>query len=293
MSKGETLRERVAAIVDEACDRVYSDPTAHHGGKVASEAADRILAIPGLRERTPLEPANRDEIRRWRDDAFEAAAQIVERYGADPQIATNIRALCGTPSEPVGEAGRDWIERIIWDAMWHRTGVVTEEEGDCTWDEALEYEAEFGDLVPQVVRAAARIRDRLAALRTPRVEGTGAIRKLLSDYTAAWDALRDWHRTHDRKDAEHERWNRRVVEAEERIVAALRSESGEVEATKLRRLLWLRHGCPIASLYGDDGEMSCGQCRIDFKRMTADQIDATWKRDALRAARQSEGGSSA
>lgn len=29
----------------------------------------------------------------WRDDAFENAAQIVERYGADPQIATDIRAL--------------------------------------------------------------------------------------------------------------------------------------------------------------------------------------------------------
>ena len=35
----------------------------------------------------------------------------------------------------------------------------------------------------------------------------------------------------------------------------------------LRRELWINHGCPFAALYGDDGEMQCGQCLIDFKRM--------------------------
>ena len=39
----------------------------------------------------------------------------------------------------------------------------------------------------------------------------------------------------------------------------------------LRRLLWLRHGCD--GLYGDDGEMQCGRCMIDFKRDPAEQID--------------------
>lgn len=34
----------------------------------------------------------------------------------------------------------------------------------------------------------------------------------------------------------------------------------------LRRMLWLMHGCPINALYGDDGEMSCSKCAIDFKR---------------------------
>jgi hypothetical protein len=40
---------------------------------------------------------------------------------------------------------------------------------------------------------------------------------------------------------------------------------------KLRQLLWLNHGC--ISLYGDDGEMQCGQCGIDFKRDPVDLIE--------------------
>ncbi len=35
----------------------------------------------------------------------------------------------------------------------------------------------------------------------------------------------------------------------------------------LRREYWFHHGCgDIAGLYGDDGEMQCGNCRIDFRR---------------------------
>ena len=49
----------------------------------------------------------------------------------------------------------------------------------------------------------------------------------------------------------------------------------------LRRLLWLRHGCPITALYGDDGEMSCGACRIDFKSYSAEQIERRWTDQAL------------
>lgn len=34
-----------------------------------------------------------------------------------------------------------------------------------------------------------------------------------------------------------------------------------------RYQLWLNHGCPVDGLYGDDGEMQCGQGHIiDFKR---------------------------
>jgi len=40
----------------------------------------------------------------------------------------------------------------------------------------------------------------------------------------------------------------------------------------LRILLWLRHGCDITSLYGDDGELQCGKCIIDFKRDDALKI---------------------
>ena len=55
---------------------------------------------------------------------------------------------------------------------------------------------------------------------------------------------------------------------------------------KLRKLLWLRHGCPISSLYGDDGEMQCSTCLIDFKRADPDKIQAIWEKrnlDFLRA----------
>ena len=44
----------------------------------------------------------------------------------------------------------------------------------------------------------------------------------------------------------------------------------------LRRLLWLRHGCPFGALYGDDGEMQCSECLVDFKRMDPNDIHARW-----------------
>ena len=40
----------------------------------------------------------------------------------------------------------------------------------------------------------------------------------------------------------------------------------------LRELLWIRHGCELFTLYGDDGEMQCHKCGIDFKRDTPEQI---------------------
>ena len=39
---------------------------------------------------------------------------------------------------------------------------------------------------------------------------------------------------------------------------------------ELRETLWLRHGC--VGLYGDDGEMQCGSCMIDFKRRPLEEI---------------------
>lgn len=34
----------------------------------------------------------------------------------------------------------------------------------------------------------------------------------------------------------------------------------------LRHEWWLNHHCPISALYGDDGEMQCGRCVVDFGR---------------------------
>lgn len=57
----------------------------------------------------------------------------------------------------------------------------------------------------------------------------------------------------------------------------------------LRRLLWLRHGCPFAALYGDDGEMSCDACRLDFRRMPAAEIEMAFYRQGARKLAQASG----
>ena len=46
----------------------------------------------------------------------------------------------------------------------------------------------------------------------------------------------------------------------------------EKENKELRELLWLRHGCSFFQLYGDDGEMQCFKCMIDFKRDSVEEI---------------------
>jgi hypothetical protein len=35
----------------------------------------------------------------------------------------------------------------------------------------------------------------------------------------------------------------------------------------LRVEWWNNHGCPLRARYGDDGELQCGACGIDFRRM--------------------------
>ena len=40
----------------------------------------------------------------------------------------------------------------------------------------------------------------------------------------------------------------------------------------LRQEWWFNHGCPSWALYGDDGEMSCSLCLVDFRRMVLDTL---------------------
>lgn len=40
----------------------------------------------------------------------------------------------------------------------------------------------------------------------------------------------------------------------------------------LRVEWWLNHGCDVPALYGDDGEMACNACGLDFKRMPLDEL---------------------
>lgn len=48
------------------------------------------------------------------------------------------------------------------------------------------------------------------------------------------------------------------------------------EVVALRRLLWIRHDNHFGALYGDDGEMQCGACGLDFKLMSAKDLSDFW-----------------
>jgi len=56
----------------------------------------------------------------------------------------------------------------------------------------------------------------------------------------------------------------------------------------LRKLLWIRHGCEFGHLYGDDGEMQCNKCMIDFLRMDAKDIEASFKKLAIKSLKNIE-----
>lgn len=43
----------------------------------------------------------------------------------------------------------------------------------------------------------------------------------------------------------------------------------------LRKLLWYHHGCNPINIYGDDGELQCHECGLDFKRHSQKKIDDT------------------
>lgn len=74
----------------------------------------------------------------------------------------------------------------------------------------------------------------------------------------------------------------------------------ERENKELRRLLWMNHGhiCELSPerphsqpqrtgtyrmLYGDDGEMQCASCMVDFKRLTPREIAQCWRKRAAAA----------
>lgn len=50
------------------------------------------------------------------------------------------------------------------------------------------------------------------------------------------------------------------------LTSAEALRAAEQENIALRKFAWLWHGCPINALYGDDGELSCGRCGLEFKR---------------------------
>lgn len=63
----------------------------------------------------------------------------------------------------------------------------------------------------------------------------------------------------------------RLYTRDEMLEARRRIAALEAENEALRRILWLNHG--HAGLYGDDGEMQCGICIVDFKRQKPAAIE--------------------
>lgn len=70
------------------------------------------------------------------------------------------------------------------------------------------------------------------------------------------------------------------IPAEKHVLVLVDGPPPDLDAdlAALRMLLWLRHGCPSSVLYGDDGEMQCAKCLIDFKRATVPEIEASFER---------------
>lgn len=64
-----------------------------------------------------------------------------------------------------------------------------------------------------------------------------------------------------------------VAEAHAQGVAGKAIVRAEAAEAALRREWWNNHGCLLSSSYGDDGEMQCGQCTTDFRRMPFDQLE--------------------
>ncbi len=58
----------------------------------------------------------------------------------------------------------------------------------------------------------------------------------------------------------------------------------------LRRMIWLNHECGITYLYGDDGEMQCSVCMIDFKRDTVVSIYNTFEKIGVAKMAKAMGG---
>ena len=52
----------------------------------------------------------------------------------------------------------------------------------------------------------------------------------------------------------------------------------ENKELEIRKLLWLTHHCGQSYLYGDDGEMQCHLCGLDFRRHSESRIVNTFNK---------------
>lgn len=73
-----------------------------------------------------------------------------------------------------------------------------------------------------------------------------------------------------------------LVSGLDELLAQLDAE--RARSSVLRKLLWLRHSSEhFGVLYGDDGEMQCPACMLDFKRDEPTDIEKRWVERSLQA----------
>ena len=61
------------------------------------------------------------------------------------------------------------------------------------------------------------------------------------------------------------------------LITAHNAVVAEQAEREIRLTIWLSHGCGLSYLYGDDGEMQCNACMIDFRRLPIKEIIAARK----------------
>ena len=106
------------------------------------------------------------------------------------------------------------------------------------------------------------------------------LKDFVSDGASFIEGWRSNHSTKTKEKIEEE------IDRDKKTILALIDRVPSEEEAVLRRLLWLHHGCPTISLYGDDGEMQCSKCGIDFKRMGAKDIERFWMSEQDKAIRK-------
>ena len=64
--------------------------------------------------------------------------------------------------------------------------------------------------------------------------------------------------------------------------------SMEEDVVILRKFMWVNHGCSPHALYGDDGEMQCGNCLLDFKRMPIKELNKSIVKERIKRMRANQ-----
>jgi hypothetical protein len=126
-----------------------------------------------------------------------------------------------------------------------------------------------------VHREAERVREHTRYWYSVRIERISQLARENGFWPQVAAILANGTATVDEQPLYAQRMNMLAHERDEARAALAASEEKARENAKLRELLWHRHGC--SALYGDDGEMQCGKCLLDFKRMPVEEIERRWR----------------